>query len=79
MKRALCFVLILLLLGPCRAFAETGAPALSVVTEEKHFGGSVELLKSIALTAGIPVLRKDFITTKEELYITRDAGASAAK
>ena len=30
MKRALCFVLILLLLGPCRAFAETGAPALSV-------------------------------------------------
>ncbi|MBQ1334037.1 MAG: indole-3-glycerol-phosphate synthase [Clostridia bacterium] len=60
-----------------RLFESLGAPALSVVTEEKHFGGSVELLKSIALTAGIPVLRKDFITTEEELYITRDAGASA--
>lgn len=58
-------------------FESLGAPALSVVTEQKHFGGSVRLLKSITSAVNIPVLRKDFITDESELYITKEAGASA--
>ncbi|MBR2742951.1 MAG: indole-3-glycerol-phosphate synthase [Clostridia bacterium] len=58
-------------------FEHLGAPALSVVTEEKHFGGSVELLRKIAAAVDVPVLRKDFITDEAELYITKEAGAAA--
>jgi len=48
---------------------EAGAPALSVVTENKYFGGSAELLKKVSETAGsnIPVLQKDFITSADQL------------
>jgi len=54
-----------------------GAPALSVVTEAARFGGSLALLERIVKVTGVPVLRKDFIETEEELARTRDAGASA--
>jgi len=52
-----------------------GVLGLSVVTEEKHFGGSLELLRSITKTVNIPVLRKDFIETEDDLYETLDCGA----
>jgi len=55
-----------------------GAPVLSVVTEKKYFGGSMELLGRITETfRNIPVLRKDFITHIKELKTTKDYGASA--
>jgi len=57
--------------------AQAGAPALSVVTENKDFGGSVDLLKQIATATRLPVLRKDFITGTEDLKITRECGAQA--
>lgn len=54
-----------------------GAPVLSVVTEEKEFHGSMQMLREIAAAVDIPVLRKDFIHTREDLIATKEAGASA--
>ena len=54
-----------------------GAPALSVVTEEENFGGSIALLQRLANKVTIPILRKDFINSKDDLKRTVDSGASA--
>ncbi len=52
-----------------------GAPLISVVTEKEHFGGSPQLLQSIARAVSLPILRKDFITTREQLLESADLGA----
>ena len=54
-----------------------GAPVLSVVTEQTHFGGRPKLLQSIAASVTVPVLRKDFIRDVAGLHETVDLGASA--
>ena len=59
-----------------RALIAAGAPVLSVVTEEHHFGGSKALLREIA-ALGVPVLRKDFLKTRQEIRETKELGASA--
>jgi indole-3-glycerol phosphate synthase/phosphoribosylanthranilate isomerase len=59
------------------SLAEAGAPALSVVTEPEAFKGSMELLTRIAKATHLPILRKDFIHTKEDLIATKESGASA--
>ena len=56
---------------------EAGACALSVVTEEKHFGGSCETLRQVCEAVTVPVLRKDFLTEPEQLQSSVAAGASA--
>lgn len=53
-----------------------GAPVISVVTESDHYGGSLELLQQIAEAVPVPVLRKDFIKTKQQLQESADYGAS---
>lgn len=58
-----------------RRLEKKGVLALSVVTEQEHFGGSPELLRAITKTVSLPVLRKDFIKTEEDLYETLDCGA----
>jgi indole-3-glycerol phosphate synthase len=58
-------------------FADAGAPALSVVTEKKSFGGSLSMLSRIAESTGLPVLRKDFIRTVRQVGASAEAGASA--
>ena len=60
-----------------RTLEKVGAAALSVVTEEKEFRGSVEMLRKVCEAVKIPVLRKDFIETEEDLDETSAAGASA--
>ena len=60
-----------------KLLVEAGAPALSVVTEEKSFGGSLSLLESIVAESRVPVLRKDFIRSVADLRITKDCGADA--
>ncbi|SEF93192.1 indole-3-glycerol phosphate synthase [Eubacterium ruminantium] len=60
-----------------RKMEEAGAPAISVVTEPKDFGGSLDLLRNIVDVVNIPVLRKDFIRTREEIDISIDCGADA--
>ncbi len=54
-----------------------GAPAISVVSEQKHFGGSLQLLEEVALAVSLPVLRKDFIKEENDLYRTKNCGATA--
>jgi len=54
-----------------------GAPVLSVVTEQERFGGSAGLLQAIARAVPVPVLRKDFITTEDQLLETAALGAAA--
>ena len=60
-----------------RALVSAGAPVLSVVTEEKEFHGSMELLHRICAAVDVPVLRKDFVTEPKDLRETVKAGASA--
>ena len=60
-----------------RQLAGLGAPAISVVTEEENFGGSLSLLRCVAEAVDIPVLRKDFITCRADLKQTCACGAAA--
>jgi len=53
-----------------------GVFGLSVVTEAEHFGGSLDLLRSIANAVKLPVLRKDFIKSEDDLRKTLDCGAT---
>ena len=60
-------------------YATAGASAISVLTDEKHFQGSLDHLRRIrdALPDGPPVLRKDFLFDEYQLYEARCAGADA--
>ena len=58
-----------------RDYADAGAACLSVTTGRWH-RGSIAMIAAMALT-GLPVLRKDFITTRQDLEISKQAGASA--
>jgi indole-3-glycerol phosphate synthase len=60
-----------------RAYAEHGAAAISVVTDEKYFHGSLDLLESIRRSVPLPILRKDFILDEYQLWESRGAGADA--
>jgi indole-3-glycerol phosphate synthase len=56
---------------------KAGACALSVVTESKNFGGSLQMLGQVAGAVAVPVLRKDFLTYPGQLDETREEGAAA--
>jgi indole-3-glycerol phosphate synthase len=59
-------------------YRTNGAAAISVLTDEHFFRGSLDHLRRIAaLERRIPVLRKDFILEEYQLYEARAAGASA--
>ncbi len=47
---------------------EAGAAALSVVTDEKFFGGHLDFLKDVKAFVQVPVLRKDFILDPYQVY-----------
>lgn len=60
-----------------RAYARGGAVAISVLTDEAHFGGSLGDLSQVAAAVALPILRKDFIIDELQLLEARAAGASA--
>jgi indole-3-glycerol phosphate synthase len=60
-----------------RAYERGGASALSVLTEESSFGGSLEDLRVARQLCELPVLRKDFIVDEYQLIEARTAGADA--
>ena len=65
-------------IGIAKIYAENGAAAISVLTDKKYFGGSLEILKNVhAQGFGLPLLRKDFIFDRYQLLEARVAGASA--
>lgn len=61
-------------------YAEGGGAAISVLTDEEHFQGTLAHLKAIraALPEGPPLLRKDFIFDEYQLFEARAHGADAA-
>ena len=63
-------------LEQAKALEKSGVLGLSVVTEETHFGGSLALLRAITKAVNLPVLRKDFIKTEDDLQKTADCGAA---
>jgi indole-3-glycerol phosphate synthase len=58
-----------------RAYAAGGADAISVLTEERRFGGSLDDLRAVRAAVDTPLLRKDFIVTGYQLLEARAAGA----
>ncbi len=60
-----------------RAYERAGAVGISYITEPKFFKGDFELFKLICKETDLPVLRKDFITTKGEIERTAEVEASA--
>jgi indole-3-glycerol phosphate synthase len=60
-----------------RSYEAAGASALSVLTEERYFLGSLDDLETVRAAVSLPVLRKDFILEDYQIYETVAAGADA--
>jgi indole-3-glycerol phosphate synthase len=60
-----------------KELADSGAAALSVLTEEEFFAGSLHNLKEARASVSIPVLRKDFIFDPWQIWEARAAGADS--
>ncbi len=58
-------------------YEAAGAAALSILTEEDYFAGSLEDLRQVRQVTSLPILRKDFIIDEYQVYESAAAGASA--
>jgi indole-3-glycerol phosphate synthase len=58
-----------------KVYAENGASAISVLTEERKFKGSLEDLVTVRANVSVPLLRKDFIANEYQILEARAAGA----
>jgi len=61
--------------GLALAYERGGASVISVLTEERRFGGSLKDLEDVSQAVSIPVLRKDFIANEYQIVEARAHGA----
>lgn len=64
-------------LGIAKSLARNGASALSVLTEEHFFQGSLGYLEQVKEVVSLPLLRKDFVVNPYQLVEARSFGADA--
>lgn len=57
------------------SYVSGGASAISVLTESRRFGGTLDDLRAVRAVARVPLLRKDFITDPYQVLEARAAGA----
>jgi indole-3-glycerol phosphate synthase len=60
-----------------RAYVEAGAAAISVLTDERYFGGHLDYLEKIRAAVDVPLLRKDFVVDAFQIDEARLRGADA--
>lgn len=60
-----------------KSYAQNGANALSVLTEEHYFQGKSDYLRAIREEVDLPILRKDFFIDPYQIYEARAMGADA--
>jgi len=58
-------------------YEDAGAAAVSVLTDESYFGGSLDDLRRVRARVSLPILRKDFMLDTLHLIEARSAGADA--
>jgi indole-3-glycerol phosphate synthase len=63
--------------GQAGVYERCGAVAVSVLTEERFFSGSLEDLREVSSAVRIPVLRKDFIIDRVQILEARACGADS--
>jgi indole-3-glycerol phosphate synthase len=60
-----------------RSYESAAAVAVSVLTEENYFAGSLDDLRAVREAVSIPILRKDFVFDEFQVYESAVAGADA--
>jgi indole-3-glycerol phosphate synthase len=60
-----------------RRYETGGAAVISVLTDERDFGGSLADLRAVRVAVDVPLLRKDFLVHPSQLIEARAAGADA--
>jgi indole-3-glycerol phosphate synthase len=63
--------------GIAKSYADAGAAALSVLTDERFFGGHLDFLGRVRREVDLPLLRKDFVVDPYQIDEARVAGADA--
>jgi indole-3-glycerol phosphate synthase len=58
-------------------YEENGASALSILTDSKYFGGSIEDISMNRTRTNLPILRKEFIVDEIQLFESKACGADA--
>lgn len=59
------------------SYSANGASAISILTDEKYFGGNLRYVRIARPTVSCPILRKDFIVDEYQLYQAKAIGADA--
>ncbi|MCX5815712.1 MAG: indole-3-glycerol phosphate synthase TrpC [Proteobacteria bacterium] len=58
-------------------YEKGGASAISVITEETYFNGSIAYIPEAKMITDLPILRKDFVVDEYDIYQAKAAGADA--